>query len=216
MFTIGAKPTKSSPIKCEVEIEGTPLVMEVDTGADVSIISDHTRRSLFPTFKLSTTNMVLKTYTEETMPVLGELNVTVQYGTQTKQLRLVVVAGDGPSLLGRDWLQALRLDWQRIGRVASGNTTGLDSLLDKHKAIFKDELGTVETYKATLQVRPDAQPKFYKPRPVPFATKDAIGAELERLEAEGILERVSHSTWAAPIVAVPKKMVTSVFAETTR
>ena len=81
----------------------------------------------------------------------------------------------------------------------------LDTLLDKHKAIFKDELGIVKTYKATLQVCPDAQPKFYKPRPVPFATKDAIGVELERLEADGILERVSHSTWAAPIVAVPKK-----------
>ena len=111
-----------------------------------------------------------------------------------------MVSGDGPSLLGRNWLKALRLDWQRIGRVARGNTPDLDTLLDKHNAIFKDELGIVKTYKATLQVCPDAQPKFYKPRPVPFATKDAIGAELERLKADGILERVSHSTWAAPIL----------------
>ena len=205
MFAIGVSSTKSSPIRCEVEIEGTPLTMEIDKGAEVSIISDDTRKSLFPQSKLSNTDMVLKTYTEQTMPVVGELNVTVRYGTQTKQLRLVVVSGDGPSLLGRNWLKALRLDWQRIGRVAGGNTPDLDTLLDKHKAIFKDELGIVKTYKATLQVCPDAQPKFYKPRPVPFATKDAIGAELERLEEDGILERVSHSTWAAPIVAVPKK-----------
>ena len=56
-----------------------------------------------------------------------------------------------------------------------------------------------------LHVRPDALPKFFKPRPVPFATKDAIGAELDRLEVEGIVEKVTHSEWAAPIVAVPKK-----------
>ena len=32
-----------------------------------------------------------------------------------------------------------------------------------------------------------------------------IRADLDRLEAEGILEKVSHSNEAAPIVAVPKK-----------
>ena len=40
---------------------------------------------------------------------------------------------------------------------------------------------------------------------VPFAIRDAVGEELDRLEAEGITERVNHSEWAAPIVAVPKK-----------
>ena len=29
--------------------------------------------------------------------------------------------------------------------------------------------------------------------------------ELERLEKAGVLERVDHSDWAAPIVTVPKK-----------
>lgn len=41
---------------------------------------------------------------------------------------------------------------------------------------------------------------------MPFAIKDAVGAELDRLEAEGIVERVSHSDWAAPIVVVPRRM----------
>ena len=38
-----------------------------------------------------------------------------------------------------------------------------------------------------------------------FAIKDAIGRELDRLEQQGIIDKVSHSEWAAPIVAVPKK-----------
>ena len=37
------------------------------------------------------------------------------------------------------------------------------------------------------------------------AIKEAIEQELERLEADGIIEKVPHSEWAAPIVAVPKK-----------
>ena len=48
-------------------------------------------------------------------------------------------------------------------------------------------------------------PKFCKARYVPFAIKGAIEVELDRLEAAGIMERVSHSDWDAPTVAVPKK-----------
>ena len=51
----------------------------------------------------------------------------------------------------------------------------------------------------------NASLKFFKPRPVPFAVKDAIGKELDQLEKQGIIEKVDHSDWAAPIVAAPKK-----------
>ena len=40
---------------------------------------------------------------------------------------------------------------------------------------------------------------------MPFTIKDAIGQELNHLEKQGILEKITHSDWAAPIVAVPKK-----------
>ena len=56
-----------------------------------------------------------------------------------------------------------------------------------------------------LSVDESAQPKFFKPRPVPLALKGAIESELQQLEMEGVLEKVDFSEWAAPIVAVPKK-----------
>ena len=62
----------------------------------------------------------------------------------------------------------------------------------------------VSSHKDTLQGHPEAIPKFCKAHPVPFAIKEAVGAELDRLECEGILKKVDHSAWAAPIVAVPK------------
>ena len=37
----------------------------------------------------------------------------------------------------------------------------------------------------TLNLRPDAKPVFCKPRPVPFALKEALGKELDRLETAG-------------------------------
>ena len=39
---------------------------------------------------------------------------------------------------------------------------------------------------------------------VPFALKPVIGRELDQLESEGTLEKVSYSKWAVPVVPVPK------------
>ena len=58
--------------------------------------------------------------------------------------------------------------------------------------------------KAHLKMKQNSTPKFFKPRPVPFALKDKIGEELNRLEKLGVLEKVEFSDWATPIVPVLK------------
>ena len=40
---------------------------------------------------------------------------------------------------------------------------------------------------------------------MPFALREALEKELDRLQSAGIIEPVSYSEWAAPIVTVPKK-----------
>lgn len=40
----------------------------------------------------------------------GEIEVQVQYTGQKKKLNLLVAGGNGPSLLGRDWLSYITLD----------------------------------------------------------------------------------------------------------
>ena len=63
----------------------------------------------------------------------------------------------------------------------------------------------MSSQKATFQVNPEAIPKFQKTSPVPY-----------RLEYDSILKKVNHSTWAAPIVAVPDNMVNSILVGITR
>ena len=205
LFMIGEK--SSPPIEVEVQIDGQPLHMEVDTGAAVSIVSEETVKRLFPTASLNKSSVTLRTYTEERMRVCGEFQAQVRYGTQERSLTVVVVSGAGPSLFGRNWLKHLRLDWQKISSISAvpGPPKRLESLLNQHSEVFRDELGTVRSFEAKLQVRPDAKPKFWKARAVPFSIKEAIDQELERLESCGILQPVAYSEWAAPIVVVPKK-----------
>ncbi len=193
VFVLGRNSSKSAPLQCELKVQGKSLTMDIDTGAEVSLIAEDTYKEVLPELALSPSQVVLKTYTNQVIPVVGEATVTVQYGTATQQLRLVVVAGDGPSLLGRDWLQTLRLDWHSICEVNAEQPLGLEALLQKHASLFNDEVGSVNTHKANLHVRPDAVPKFHKARPVPFAIKDKIKQELDKLESDGIIRKVSHS-----------------------
>ena len=87
----------------------------------------------------------------------------VQYEDQVTKLALVVVVEDGTNLLGQNWLKYLRLNWSEIATVPSLQPGGLDVLLKRHAPFFKNELGRVEPFQATLQVDPDAQPRFFNP-----------------------------------------------------
>ena len=69
---------------------------------------------------------------------------------------------------------------------------------------FRDELGTVQPFRAKLHVQSGARLKFCKARSTPYAIKGTINLELDRLESAGIIQSVPYSDWAVPIVAVPK------------
>lgn len=53
-------------------------------------------------------------------------------------------------------------------------------------------------------LKDDGQPIFCKARTVPYAIKEQVEKELRKLVERGVLKSVKHSSWAAPIVVVPK------------
>ena len=67
--------------------------------------------------------------------------------------------------------------------------------MQRQEQLFAEGLGTLEPYKVSLQVQQEAKPRFFKPQPVPFAVRDEVGKELDRLEQQGILQTVSNSDW---------------------
>ncbi|KAI4895675.1 hypothetical protein NFI96_020671 [Prochilodus magdalenae] len=195
------------PITKIVKVNGTEVTFEVDTGCGVTVISKEQyskmwKKGTVP--ELDHSSLQLKTYTGEKLGVLGRIQVTVEYEGATKILPLIVVEGDGPNLLGRAWLKELALEIHPIHKVAVKCKLKLEEVLGEHADVFKEELGQLKGTKATIQVDKEAQPKFYKPRPVPYAVKPLVEQELQRLVEEKIIEPVQFSDWAAPIVPVIK------------
>ena len=134
--------------------------------------------------------------------MIGSISVRVSYEDQMEELPLLVVRGTGASLLGRNWLQKIRLNWQGIHQLQQ--TAALQETLQRYAEVFENELGEIKAMEARIDVDPQAQPRFCKARPVPFALKHKVEAELDRLQKEGIVEAVQSAEWAAPIVLVVK------------
>ncbi|XP_033729753.1 uncharacterized protein K02A2.6-like [Pecten maximus] len=187
-------------INIDLLIDNKQQKMELDTGASVSLMSEKEYKQKYDG-KLNKSSTVLRTYNGQLLPVVGEKSVTVQYGDQHLSLPLLVVKADGPALLGRNWLSQLKLNWQSIKYTIHDN---LEKEIFQRYKVFNEELGTVKGVTATLRLKDNCTPKFFKPRPVPFALKDKIGEELERLEKAGILRKVESSDWGTPIVPVLK------------
>lgn len=127
---------------------------------------------------MRTTAVHLKTYTGEALEILGEAEVTVNYGEEKQQLVVYVVAGNGPNLIGRDWLGSLKVSIGEINSMKVSTkpdvSNKLTGTLQKHEAVFSEGLGTFTGGKVTLHVDPQAKPKFFKARTLPFSLKEKV------------------------------------------
>ena len=136
----------------------------------------------------------------EAITVLGSVDVSVKYKGQAAQLPLMVVKGDGPSLLCNNWLNLIQLDWREIHYLQSN----LQSVLDKHKPLFQGGLGTLQDHKVKIVINPKATLRFCKACPIPFAFKAKVEVELVgvlhwgRYSGDGTICRLGCSYCTSP------------------
>lgn len=173
---------KTKPYVANFTVQGSEMSMEVDTGASLSVISESTYYKLWPSNaapKLLDSEVKLRTYTGDYLKVLGEIEVEVHYKRQCHTVGLVVVTGNGPSLVGRDWLAKFKLDWGELyytDRVPEA----LQGILHKYQAVFRDELGMVKGMKAKIHMKENAKPRFFRHRSVPHSLKGKVEAVSRR------------------------------------
>ena len=180
--------TANPPWRTVLTISGMQVETKIDTGASLSLISKATYDKLQSSAALpplKTEQIKLRTYTGEEISVLGSISVTAQSETCTCTLPLLVMEEDGPSLIDRNWLTELRLDWKAVHAISLNHL--LESILEQNKEIFQQGLYKIKGSEAKLHVNTQAKPLYFKARSVPFVLKQKVEQELERLESQDVI-----------------------------
>lgn len=106
-----------------------------------------------------------------------------------------------------------KLDWNSINVLFNSSNAhmvhetqaSIDNLLNSYSDIFEETLGCFNGGKVKLHLKKNATPRFIRARTVPFAIKERVENEIRRLVSKDILEPVTFSDWATPIVPILKK-----------
>ncbi|CAH2207977.1 jg821, partial [Pararge aegeria aegeria] len=181
--------------------------MQVDTGASFSLVNERTWNVLdkrLPRDSLQPVQLSLRTWNETPVKLLGQATVSVRFKDIVQVLNVIVAKGTGPNLLGRDWLSPLKIT-MNINFVANGDLVQMEKVIANHGEVFRDGLGTYKGNPVAIHVKSGANPRFLKARPVPYALRERVEKEIDRLEREGVLRAVSFSEWATPVVPIVKK-----------
>ena len=92
---------REAPIQVTVMLDQAEVVMEVDTGASISVMSESTFRETWKGSvpKMQYANVCVKTQTGESLDVIGSIVVDVEYEGQRESLQLHIMAGARLTLL---------------------------------------------------------------------------------------------------------------------
>lgn len=207
LYRIDAVKSEKHEFVVTVTVEGQPVKFAVDTQASVSVVSEELYERYFKHCDLMSPRGALKSYSDHVIPVVGEITVTVEYEGQVQRLPLVVVSGSKESLLGREWLKAIRINWPALFRTFSvRNSATVQDVVQKYSSVFnkRSEHNTIKDFTVDLKLKVGSKPVFMKARPVPYALRAAVEKNLEKAVTQGILHPVRTSKWASPVVVAPK------------
>lgn len=204
-FVFNIRCLKGRPMVERVNIGGLILEFQIDSGSAVSLLSESTYRCHFSKIPLSPTNKRLVSYTGENIMTCGLLQLPVTYNKKTHTIELHVVRENSTSLLGRDFIQKFNLELVPVNAVVSKSDGIEKKLVEQFPTVFSGKLGEFNKYTVKLSTKPGSKPIFFKARPVPFAMREKIDKELDRLVDLGVLKPVEYSEYASPVVPALKK-----------
>ena len=111
----------------------------------------------------------------------------IVYKGKQYSLPIIVANYDAkPTLLGKNWLRHIKFEWGEIFSIPKGDPMSAESqlnwLLSKHSELFTESYEGMKGLEAHITMRCDAKPVFVKACRVPYALKEQVGKELDKLE----------------------------------
>ena len=195
---------------CTVTINDKALELKVDTGAKCNVISLDTYKVIQRNEKLYKPHKQVKLVAfggAMIMPV-GAVTLHCRLNEQPYDLQFQVVNESVHSILGlKDSLRMKLVTFGKevyhIDTVQGKNMS--QRVFEEYADLFRDEVGDLPvTY--SMKVNPEVTPVVNPPRRLPVAMKERVEKELQRMQAQGVIESVDEPTeWVSNMVATHKK-----------
>ena len=189
----------SSTWRSTLHVNGKRVQFKLDTGAEVSAVSEETYLRVYGK-QLQSPTKVLYGPAYQSLEVLGQFEGQLRGKDRSHVETLFVVRGLKNNLLGLPALTALQLV-QRMDTTY----TSLADVKEEFPKVFEGLGDFGEPY--SIALKEDAKPyALFTPRNVPIPLRGKVLDELNRMESLGVVSKVNEPTsWCAGLVVVPKK-----------
>lgn len=174
----------------DIKIGKVPTRFKIDTGADITIITYASYKKLRDVPRLKPCEISISSPGGK-VRARGEFMCTTEYKGRAYKFRIIVAEiPKGNNLLSR----------------TVSETMGLVKRLDEVENNIFGTAGEMKTEPVKIKLKENAEPYcLTTARRVPFPIYEKAQKELERMEQEGIIRKVTEATdWCAPMVPVIK------------
>ena len=195
----------------QIFVNGVPIEMKLDTGADVTAIPETTYQKMLQSKpSLAKPNRLLRGPDGRKLSVQGLFETllsttkTLKFDHSSRQT-VYVVRGLQLPLLGRPAIAALHL-FSQIDAIPPDTRKLSEAQIYTHFSRLFSGLGEFRGRAHRIHLRANAIPySLTTPRRVPLPMRDRVAAELKRMETLGVIRKVDEPTdWCAGMVVVPK------------
>ena len=176
-------------------LEGKTVTLHVDTGAEVTVITERVWRQVGKP-ELTPPNRTLRGPDSTVINTLGKFTATFTWNARQAEGEVYVAKRLTKSLLGRPTIKDL--DLLRIVAAVHSDPKGQFPSLFQGLGKLKDEYH--------IELMEDAKPfALSTPRRVAIPLMKRVRQELTRMEKMGVISKISQPTeWCAGMVVVPK------------
>lgn len=184
-----------------IDLNGSKVIFKIDTGADVTCISQRLYESRYKHIALKQQHSHLNGPDDTPLPVSGCFEATLTYKHISVTEKIYVLQGRN-ALLSRKASVALNIV-KLVGSISLPQTGSTD-----YKKRFSNLFRGIGKLEGAYNIKIEDGAVPYSvgaPRRVPLPLMSKVKEELDRLESMKVIRRVETPTdWCAPIVVVPK------------
>ena len=186
-----------------IMVNGDLMPFKLDCGAQCNLMPISDYRKL--TNKPKITSGEVKVYDYNTTPIrnIGKCIVQLQHRGKTVNALFVIVKEDRPAILGKRDCVRLGLI-KRIYEITTTQGMTKDKMKEHFPDLFQG-IGCLEG-EHMIRLKEDAVPTQRPAHRIPIALKGRLKKELDRMEACGIIRKITDPTdWVNTMVIVEKK-----------